>query len=309
MMTIPVLDKLLAAATINLEAFAVCEIARDTGLLILPLKNMEVHYVLVGTLHLTMDGAEPIVAPPGTVIVVPPHRRQRLGGSAFPGRELLAESICSHRDDCLDLYDASTGGAGLVRVICGQVSSDMLGRFGLFEGMIGPVVANLGDDSLVRASFKLMLAEVNRPRAYSNALTASLMKACLVLSLRHELEHHGAVRLPAIFQKPWLAEIVTKILTFPGDNYSVDTLAAMSGRSRSTFAKEFAIQVGATPMEFVTQARLSSARALLLATNASVAAIAVQSGFLSRSHFSRLFKMVYGSDPTAFRRSGDNRIA
>lgn len=301
MIHLPALDRLLAAAAIDLEAFAVCEISPDTRLVIPPLDNIEVHYVLSGTLHLAVEGADRIVATPGSVIVVPPHRGQRLGGSAQTGRETSSRSVCSQRGDGLNLYDAADGKAGAVRIMCGQITADILGSFGLFSGMAAPISADLADDPLVRPAFQTMLSETDGPGPCSSALSASLMKACLVLLLRRELERHGAARLPAIFQKQWLADIVTTILAEPLGPYSVESLAALSGRSRSTFAKDFAAHVGATPMEFVTQARLNLGRELLLESDAPVAAIARQSGFPSRSHFSRMFKEIHGTDPTAFR--------
>jgi AraC family transcriptional activator of mtrCDE len=55
-------------------------------------------------------------------------------------------------------------------------------------------------------------------------------------------------------------------------------------------------------MEFVTRIRLNLARRLLVSTVRSVEAIAAEVGFNSRSHFSRVFRDHYGTDPSTFRR-------
>jgi AraC family transcriptional regulator len=72
--------------------------------------------------------------------------------------------------------------------------------------------------------------------------------------------------------------------------------------SRSAFARDFRATLGVTPMEFVTRIRLNLARRLLVSTVRSVEAIAPEVGFSSRSHFSRVFREHYGTDPSTFRR-------
>ena len=72
--------------------------------------------------------------------------------------------------------------------------------------------------------------------------------------------------------------------------------------SRSAFARDFRATLGVTPMEFVTRIRINLARRLLVSTVRSVEVIAVEVGFSSRSHFSRIFKNHYGTDPSTFRR-------
>lgn len=300
-MAIPALDRLLSAAPIDIQAFAVCEIGQDAELLIDPLPNIEVHYVLAGTLHLTIEGASPVQLRPGTIVVAPPHRGQRLAGSATVERSVQARLACSERSDGLDLYDAADGARGFVRLMCSQIHADLGGRFGLFEGMTNALIADLGDDPLIQAAFATMLVEADRPGPYSHPLSGSLMKACLVLMLRHQLIRSGTASLPAIFQKSWLAGVVACILEDPAAGHSVVSLAAISGRSRSTFARDFTLHIGTTPMEFVTQARLALGRERLADSHETIGSVALGAGFASRSHFSRLFKQVYGIDPTSFR--------
>ena len=72
--------------------------------------------------------------------------------------------------------------------------------------------------------------------------------------------------------------------------------------SRSAFAQDFKAAVGVTPMEFVARVRLSLARRMLASTMRPVEAIAAEVGFGSRSHFSRVFRECYGTDPSTFRR-------
>jgi len=301
-MSMPALDNLLAAVAVELDAFAVCEIASDVQMLIPPLENIEVHFVLSGTLHLSIEDDPPMTLGPGAVALVPPKRSQRLAASPAPMREVPSRSICSIRTDALNLYDAADGRPGDVRVMCGQIKADIKGCFGPFDGMPHPIAADLGQDVLVRAAFGVMLREVDEAGAYSSALTSALMKACLVLLIRRHVADHGTSGLPAMFRKPWLTGVIARILSEPAADHTVASLAVAAGRSRSIFAKDFAEQIGVPPMAFVTQVRLTHARGMLLSTDDTIGLIAAKSGFASRSHFSRLFRDVHGSDPSSYRR-------
>ena len=49
------LDALLGALSVEIEAFAICEIGEDVRLTIPPVDMIEVHHILEGTLHLRID--------------------------------------------------------------------------------------------------------------------------------------------------------------------------------------------------------------------------------------------------------------
>ncbi|GAA0596951.1 hypothetical protein GCM10009534_34170 [Kribbella sandramycini] len=63
-------------------------------------------------------------------------------------------------------------------------------------------------------------------------------------------------------------------------------------------------EAGVTPQELVLRTRLSTAKALLVEEELSVAAVARRVGYDDPAYFSRLFTARTGSSPRAFRRSG-----
>jgi transcriptional regulator GlxA family with amidase domain len=129
------------------------------------------------------------------------------------------------------------------------------------------------------------------------------MKACLVELLRHDLDRlHHPGSSPSILLKPGVGRSVIAIFSQPAATHSVASLARIACMSRSAFAKAFVETTGATPIEFVTRARLAKARDLIAATGGSIASIATAVGFASRSHFSSRFRQRYGEDPTAYRK-------
>lgn len=60
---------------------------------------------------------------------------------------------------------------------------------------------------------------------------------------------------------------------------------------------------GTTVVGWITRARMSECRQLLLHTDDSVEAIAERVGFRSASHFHRAFKRAHGAPPGEWRRA------
>lgn len=78
---------------------------------------------------------------------------------------------------------------------------------------------------------------------------------------------------------------------------TVKELAQLSGRSLSTFKREFQTTFGTTPKKWMNQRRLDQARILLMGRAHNVTEACFEVGFENVSHFSQLFKKKYGYSP------------
>ncbi len=298
-MAVGIIDRLLAAMTVEIDAFALCDIAPDAALIVRPLDLIEVHFLLEGTLHLATAGTDPIRVDPGGIVIVPAGVAQRIASSNVATRLVDPASVEAPLASGLTHYP--TGGVRGARVICGRIEADLGGSFGLFDGLAHPLHAHLGDDPLVAAAFATMRRECETELVGGRSLASALMKACLILVLRQLFAAAGLDRLPALFARPSLLRAILAVVECPQSVHSVASLAATAGMSRSSFARSFAAALDLTPMEFVGQARIARARQLLASTELPVAAIATNTGFASRSHFSRSFRSAVGADPSSFR--------
>ncbi|GIV09995.1 MAG: hypothetical protein KatS3mg020_0454 [Fimbriimonadales bacterium] len=70
----------------------------------------------------------------------------------------------------------------------------------------------------------------------------------------------------------------------------------------------FRVAMGCSPSEYLTELRLRRAATLLASTNLSVSEIALEVGYLSLSHFSRVFRERFGKTPRAFRQQPNLRV-
>lgn len=82
---------------------------------------------------------------------------------------------------------------------------------------------------------------------------------------------------------------------------SLSDLAAKHHVSPGCLSTHFRKQVGMSPMQYVTQSRLTHAKVLLLKSNLSVLEIAMQCGYGDVSNFVRRFRQQFQISPLQFR--------
>lgn len=296
-------ERILDSMDVRVEAFAICRIAQDAALVIPAISDLKIMYVLKGTLHLRVDGSEPLVAPAGSVVLLPKNLARTLAGQETFSRTYNAQEVVHMGIHNLMYVDAFEGDEHEIRVLCGRIQIGFANDFDAFDGLVQPISAKPENDAFVRSAFETMLDESRFRTAGSQTLANTLMKACLVELLRHDLDQlHNPGSSLSILLKPGVGRSVIAILSQPSAMHTVASLAKAACMSRSAFAKAFAETTGATPIEFVARARLARARDLIAATEGSIASIATAVGFASRSHFSSRFRQRYGEDPTAYRK-------
>jgi AraC-like DNA-binding protein len=82
--------------------------------------------------------------------------------------------------------------------------------------------------------------------------------------------------------------------------WTVESLAAACGMSRSAFAQKFKDLVGEAPLEYLTNWRIQKAIALLRDEGKKLFGVAKSVGYDSDAAFSKAFKRVFGVAPKRF---------
>src|SRR3954465_7577104 len=101
------LDALLSALSVDVEAFALCEIAENVRLVFPPLDVIEIHHVLEGTLYLTIGDIDQIEAPAGAMVILPPGRLQYLAASKSVATTRISLDVCLPVGDGMVILDAT----------------------------------------------------------------------------------------------------------------------------------------------------------------------------------------------------------
>ncbi len=88
-----------------------------------------------------------------------------------------------------------------------------------------------------------------------------------------------------------------------GDPIRIDDLAQRSGLSQRSFQRRFQRACGQSPLQYLQQIRLDSARELLQNSNLPVEEISALCGYNDASYFSKLFKQMNAIAPGQFRQN------
>ncbi|WP_248800007.1 AraC family transcriptional regulator [Pseudomonas sp. MWU13-2105] len=179
----------------------------------------------------------------------------------------------------------------------------------IIDGLPDWIVLRAGDPSLsaARALFGLILAECERPPAPSAALLERLSHLLFLYVLRQQVADNPSLGgLVALARHPGLAPLLEQLIERPGENWSLESMAACTGMSRSAFFKRFNELAGQSPGQVLLALRMRHASQLLRANN-TVEQVCAAVGYQSIAAFTRAFAKALGVQPGAYRRQHEGR--
>ncbi|WP_084154082.1 AraC family transcriptional regulator [Maridesulfovibrio frigidus] len=97
------------------------------------------------------------------------------------------------------------------------------------------------------------------------------------------------------------ADLVATVEQYFNKNISLEDMASLSGRSLSTFKREFSKIFGTSPAKWIRARRLSWAAQLIQNSPKSISEISYEAGYDSLSHFSSIFRKQFGYTPREYR--------
>lgn len=107
--------------------------------------------------------------------------------------------------------------------------------------------------------------------------------------------------LPHLSHARALRRAVTHVRRNLGRSLRVADVAAVAGLSPSHFSRVFRDEIGETFVSYVNRIRCEEAADLLRSTDLPVQAVGERCGFGDHSYFTRVFRGVMGSPPSAYR--------
>lgn len=93
-------------------------------------------------------------------------------------------------------------------------------------------------------------------------------------------------------------DLMKTMETYCFQPYTLQELAHISGRSLSSFRREFESLHHRSPAKWIQEKRLQKARDLLFSTQLTIANVCDEVGYENVSHFSRLYKSHFGFNPS-----------
>jgi len=136
-------------------------------------------------------------------------------------------------------------------------------------------------------------------------ISAALVKLKL-LELLHLLSLYNEELVKAVLQSKQVSSSPKRNLTRLLNNndilnLTITDLANLSGRSHSTFTREFKTSYGMTPKKWLQNKRMNRAKELLMNTEFTVTYVAADLGYENVSHFIKAFKEKYKLTPKQFK--------
>ena len=295
------LEKLIDGLNIEVRPFAICRVGARARMQVPAFDDATIHYVLCGQGVLTFPHGAPVDLSQGSLVIVPRHMAHEITaiGDGAPMPADLRR--CGLQTEGIEVLEADWHGAGVV-LTCGHVRATYEGAHGLFDYLPAPIVEHAKRGDAIRNAFATLLRELADPQPGTAAMTAALIRQCLLAILRKRAQS-GVCNVPwlSALDHPRLSKALRDVLLHPGRPYTLELLAELAGMSRSAFSEHFGKTFGRTAMEFVKEVRLRQAAQLLLTTKRPIKAIAAEVGYHSRSHFTQAFKETYGLHPAAYR--------
>ena len=202
------------------------------------------------------------------------------------------------------------GGEGeLCELVCGAAT---------FDHPVAARLANLLPDyiyirssrsnfaGILRTLMQLLAFETSQMSIGGEAVITRLADIVVIQAIREYLSSHNELDigwLNALRDKQ-IGKALALLHENPGTDWSLVTLAKSVNMSRTSFAQLFRKLVGTTPIEYLSDWRMSVAYKRLMQSSDKVLNIALDLGYKSESSFSRAFKKIKGISPGEVRKKG-----
>lgn len=265
------------------------------------------HLVVHGRCNVRIGEAVPIDLYPGDLILIPRGRSHILADTPEREPQRLENMIADTGFTGTGAFAVGQGDAtASTKMICGHFTF----RRGADHPMLRALPDHLRITSADRAgnpwldeTLRLVARRVFSDEIGAPAAVTRLSEIVFIELLRVGIDQCKELRaIVGALQDSQIGRALEIVHAEPGKPWSVESLGAAVGMSRSRFAERFSELVGMGPMAYLSDWRLQKALSLLSASRISVQEIAVAAGYRSPAAFSRAFSGKFGVAPTEYRR-------
>lgn len=260
------------------------------------------HYVVSGSLCVTVEGEAPRSLRAGDIVLLPRNDKHILGSA--PELSPVHVPVEPPGDGGL-LRLVHGGGGERCHVVCGFLGSDAPSSplLATLPRLLSINVAQSGAGEWIASSFRFAARGISASEVGAAGIISRLSELLFIEALR------GYVASLPSDQQGWLAALrdpfVSRALSLmhskPDHPWTAEAVAGQVGLSRSAFADRFTALIGQPPMQYLGQWRMQLAAQRLRASRDPLARIASEVGYDSEAAFSRAFKRQYGEPPASWR--------
>jgi AraC-like DNA-binding protein len=259
--------------------------------------QLSLHTVLRGHAWLWRDDAtEAHRLLPGDLAIAVGGQDHHIAGEPNPA------TCVSHEQFWARTPDADAADPEAAVFLCGayRLAGDV-GR-SLIQALPPVLVIRPSAHDQVHDVVSLVSRELQHSAPGSQTVLDRLLDVLLVLVLRASYDQSSsAPRWYRAAQDPRLGRALRAMHEKPDRGWTVPELAQLTAMSRPSFARKFERALGQTPMQYLTDWRLTLARDYLLAGELTLDQIARRTGYTSPNAFAATFRRHHGLPPGRWR--------
>ncbi len=169
------------------------------------------------------------------------------------------------------------------------------------DNAIKPYIRKIEKQSIITHFIKSLDFYFENPNLVTDDMLILKIKELILLLLQTDNAENIITLFSHLFnpRQAGLFEVVEAHLY---SSISIVDLARLTGRSLSTFKRDFETQFCDTPANYIKEKKLEKALELLQLTDLSVSEICFEVGFQDTSHFTKTFKQKYNQTPSEYRK-------
>lgn len=171
--------------------------------------------------------------------------------------------------------------------------------------MTSPIIITAPSESKLDKLFEKMYRANETDFLYCDYTCSGLIYDLII-------EFHRYISPSASSERSRIISLLLPALRYMHDNFSTDfsmvELSNMIDVTPEHFSRIFKKAMDSTPIEFLTNIRISEAKHLLEQTDYSVSEIASKTGFNDANYFCTVFRKKSGSSPSEYRKEMHSRL-
>ncbi|MCE7795430.1 AraC family transcriptional regulator [Sphingobium sufflavum] len=292
------LSEFLSLLELRGQTWCIVELCGSAGFSIPPHDGVSFYAIMQGSARIAGISGGPVELVPGEIKMVlsgEAHALRARPDSPTQSLDFLREE---QNVDTPPVFRLGQG-AVVARILCGRLR--VTWPAGLRRMSMPPIIdMAAGPTAQGATAMRVETLHIFASGSGAAALLTRYAAMTLALALRNHPQCPLLFRLSASSDP--IAHSLQLVAADPAADWSVASLAQKVGMSRSNFAARFALEVGRTPMEVITERRMLFAAELLETGELKIVEVSARAGYRSEAAFSRRFTRYFGLSPSQVRR-------
>ena len=268
---------------------------------------IEYHLVVEGQCFIKVADQAPLKLEQGDLVMVPRGDTHRMSSELQPTVPVSTVSEMKFPVPGEIVTTRFGAGGQRTRLVCGYLAIDRRLCAALIDALPRAFRVSAGSSEVsawLQTYLRIWLIERGEDQPGGACVLAKLSELMFVEAIRRYVESLPADQAGWLsgLKDPYVGKVLGLMHGQPTRAWTVESLAREVGMSRSALADRFTALLGRSPMQYLTQWRLTLAAHLLRTTTKPASVVAYDVGYESEAAFNRAFRREFGAPPAAWRR-------